>query len=1307
MVDISKAMLGNEATSLNDVCGVYQDIAPDDLKKLLATIAQGLRYEGVVNIDAKIDPEYLKRDFIPGKGDFFHIDPTTEYFPRRTLGNQWYLSRRNVAELLESIAVLLYTRANERRWMDEIEKVNDDRLFLDRLRHQGESSIYKTLKDDSFQLLTIITKLYDLQKQKPAEVISISQQLPAWLSTEHTPAQQTSPNQALHNWTVIQEAIEAYEKAIKNYVDLSDEAKAVFKGIKLRASDNPFSAAPLREFFNTWLGLLYQNNGETKIELKPSPEYFSPNSTLDKPDVPSQKDQPSTTFFKEVFNAVEDFLSAKVEKKKEVVTAEMPSGEGGDTVITEEIKTQEDLDSIFKKFEESGVNYRIVSDQLTQTLLLHFFNAHEFQANSLDELKLNLSSTQERIQFEKLQAEFSIQLRNYLSSLTPEEIGSFQSGGKVDRLREFYGQLVKSRFFQLIQVYVETQADKAVAGITDPNEKDKKKSEFFKKHLDVDFDSKITQLSNSTQAGEAFSQALSLSDLAALNSATRADFQTLLINLQFPSSEHAKLFSAIEAFVAEKHSPERIRDLELFQTDQFRGIFGFDFPQNWLNSGVEQRAIFFNRFKALCAKYAEIYKQKLSEHYGIDLPDLDDDNNLQDLAPAQLAELEATRGRVLLLKGGAQSIIIGRAITYDQVEQFEAGNLYGQEIADEYAANEAERINKEKTFFLTLSPQDKLDFLRQMGLLPTGPLRSEPSAEEIEKQINTLAEEWAKGLSAYDYLSGEYSIQEAGNNVGDQNQARALPYSRDESEIISPLDQRLSKRSSLSATKIALGIAKKAWETGTEFAGRAITSSIPGANLMPKEVQRGIGATALTTLALAIAAMLSSALAVMGAVLGSILGALLGTALLGPLLGPAGTIIGAAMGGAGGAFGDWVLDKSGILSSIGHTAGGLFANGSGTAGLGASTAAPSASALGLPSTAISLGLGTVTTIAVLHSTIAAAFLPPAVGSAGASQYVDIQKTADPGDNFGTPQDIKYTVTIQPKTGYTIDVTNITDTFSFAGNSSKRQDQKTDPALPTSPINLDALKKKNNGSTQIASPTKISFDPYTAHYDNTFHDASIANTVSLKFTIINQQGLEPTAQFTKSVCFGDCPKTAGAGCWPATGKIVWGPFEVAQDSTHNYYSAVHKEWIFLDAVDIFNNLDTPIYAPFDGMAGFYSENEGDGAGGLYGNHVELQTGKALLFFAHMQEFANNYQPGETHQVHVGDVLGYMGGSGVNIDSWPVHLHYEYRPAQTGNSASDVPTQSNLQTIVPEPIQYRNQWQVTGTQQVVSACVTSSK
>ena len=245
---------------------------------------------------------------------------------------------------------------------------------------------------------------------------------------------------------------------------------------------------------------------------------------------------------------------------------------------------------------------------------------------------------------------------------------------------------------------------------------------------------------------------------------------------------------------------------------------------------------------------------------------------------------------------------------------------------------------------------------------------------------------------------------------------------------------------------------------------------------------------------------------------------------------------------------------------------------------------------------------------------------PAYNSTGeqtTSKYVTISKTADKGANINqiknfTATDITYTIVITPKQGYSIKISDVTDTFSTFGEKTTELTSPLDIAqIPAEPFS--------------AASTPIS---YTVNIGSGFQDAFISNTFTITFDVLNNAGniLESDQTFyaVATIMVGE-PKI---GCWPVTGTITTVPFDPLV--------ATHRT---TDAFDIGATLGSPIYAPYPGTV---TDKGWDTTG--YGNLITLtfsvpgNASKQTVFFAHLSAVAQKVKGEANTAVGAGEVIG---------------------------------------------------------------------
>ncbi len=439
--------------------------------------------------------------------------------------------------------------------------------------------------------------------------------------------------------------------------------------------------------------------------------------------------------------------------------------------------------------------------------------------------------------------------------------------------------------------------------------------------------------------------------------------------------------------------------------------------------------------------------------------------------------------------------------------------------------------------------------------------------------------------------------------------------------------------------------------------------------------------------------------AAIGAVIGGVVGGIIGSFI--PAIG---TAIGALLGGTlGGIIGNWIGQAGGISEALGIGGGTSAASTTATSsGAGATQAATAAAARGggaLAGAANSAGgilAATGATVAVGYGVISqinsgtqirpmsditrqedmpgGTFNP---GTGEESIFVDIEKTPTPKEVDDAPVTVTYKITIQPK-GYDLIITDAKDEVEvfmeeeFTGNA---------PVL-----GLADFPDLEEGQV-IDAASGFEFE-YEQTYNRDFQDSMVANTFTLSFDYcLAESGEEefpspspsPTPSPTDepddpdepyecetvggsaeaatiaSVIIGDAP-TAKEGCWPAAGTLTQMPFETYSHCSKERPWGKDKPCIpgtYDDAVDIGNNLGTPVCSPFNGKV---SKVDTSGSS-TYGLQVEVTAGGAVYKFAHLSAAA--VSPGQN--VTPGTLLGSMGATGGN---WGVHLHYSRANNATG-------------------------------------------
>jgi murein DD-endopeptidase MepM/ murein hydrolase activator NlpD len=116
-----------------------------------------------------------------------------------------------------------------------------------------------------------------------------------------------------------------------------------------------------------------------------------------------------------------------------------------------------------------------------------------------------------------------------------------------------------------------------------------------------------------------------------------------------------------------------------------------------------------------------------------------------------------------------------------------------------------------------------------------------------------------------------------------------------------------------------------------------------------------------------------------------------------------------------------------------------------------------------------------------------------------------------------------------------------------------------------------------------------------------------------------------------------------GPFPVAGLAYWNDdWHACRDGCSRYH----------EGLDIFGKEGTPLVAAADGTVTQKLVGE------LSGISIEIQDAQGIqYFYAHMSAWAEPINVGD--QVHVGEVLGYLGHTG-NAMYTPPHVHFEFQP-----------------------------------------------
>ena len=355
-----------------------------------------------------------------------------------------------------------------------------------------------------------------------------------------------------------------------------------------------------------------------------------------------------------------------------------------------------------------------------------------------------------------------------------------------------------------------------------------------------------------------------------------------------------------------------------------------------------------------------------------------------------------------------------------------------------------------------------------------------------------------------------------------------------------------------------------------------------------------------------------------------------------------------------------------------------------------------------------------------------------------SKYAEMKKTAkivkgcfatendgSKCENPNFPVTIEYTIVINTKEDFAIQITDITDTIKFRQNKEAWNDNPPpiavekvldmDYFLPiisklgglssvglgstTSDIlNEDPLQPTPDPSQQfiVLQPgQQLTFSYTLENLDANYHHTSIVNTIEVGFRYQNavEAGADKVGAMSR-VCLGNCAKDM---CWPATGYLSQLPFgEGTSDADASHRPPNAGGWF--DSYDLASlKCGTPaaknapstkcyqftestgpmVYARFDGTAVFKGCSV-KGYGCHYILEFELDGEKKYEVYAHLAEPNSSMsEVNKPYGVQAGQILGKMGTTG---NSSGVHLHFGLA-TQYGSGLSSKPSFSILEKLVP--------------------------
>ncbi|MBU0978708.1 peptidoglycan DD-metalloendopeptidase family protein [Patescibacteria group bacterium] len=306
------------------------------------------------------------------------------------------------------------------------------------------------------------------------------------------------------------------------------------------------------------------------------------------------------------------------------------------------------------------------------------------------------------------------------------------------------------------------------------------------------------------------------------------------------------------------------------------------------------------------------------------------------------------------------------------------------------------------------------------------------------------------------------------------------------------------------------------------------------------------------------------------------------------------------------------------------------------------------SGIAVSSTLIMVGLMVMTSVYTMYVIFSAFLVPLPVGNSGdrntsESKYLSLTKVASPTQLENSPSDttITYTVTVKPKPGYIIEITELSDTFSYQSGAEVNSPPTRNPNL--SPLTIGDI---------IFDPTvadPADYDPMISQIKITQYEVTLSGGTNtqvqnqLSITFNAYAANDPTAKVATetqttmaTVNIGD-PQV---NCWPVSGTITqlpWGSFSHSNS----------------DAYDIAAPIGSDVRAPFAGT--LLPANVNKTTYGPYPVYLRFDVnGQArTLLFGHLVSANVNSTNTAGISVSVGDMIGQVGNGG---SSTGPHLHY---------------------------------------------------
>lgn len=1318
--------------SRNVECGVYHSILQKDLEQLLAVVSESLKFgERVVDPEtqlAPIYPEWLDPQFVRERSSnnqtprSFYLDPrlkksTTSIPPH-------LLSLEDVVMLFYSIDRFIDENIRRGKYADVDILDEAQNNLLNRIKGEQVAVDIDHLRSDSQLLFSIITRLNEEGDHEDGPAVAMVDFPPEFKALIESELNLPT------SWDWVKPLVEDV------YQTRLNAESVVFRYDGGRIS---VKVIEVRQFLNTWLKRLYDDYiDEFKARGLPLPdrqifEAASSNALKFDLDVWVESDRQIATFiFKNLTPVIDAFLKTKAPEKKDTPylesTENIESGEG----VTLDVKDDE-LDDLVRRFDEAGKSYRQETERLTTILLPQFFAMHGISRNAQELLMID------GVNYQLVEREFRIELENVLRSLSPAELDLLNQRGaslefRVLVLRKLYGKLsTNPRFIGSIKNFKDKYVEKVQELVDQGQTSETELLELNKKAnlSDPDFDE---QLYNSQVAAQNWAKppltsagTVDLIQLGDLHNITQADFERLSIrvsNGSLNSRSIGTLLTSLDLLIAERWSPDQIRGLS--SPGEAYAVFGVTLPD-----AITQDSTRFHIFLQLCAEYLYARRQRLADHYQLDVISRDDGKTTGDLASLAAARALAEEHAA---DGGAEALIVARASDTRRVAEYSSGgHQYAKGIVTIHSKLKEDRQAKldsdhqqTRGRFHDMSIDDKRALLESLGVLTNDLVEINNDPQSLERALTQRFEEahgadYKGGVADLDNLSF-YEDQDGGvaqeGGIGEGVKGTPQRYGRPGGKSL--LKGALDIRRKYNRTQKRLKTIKKYSEKILKPLDKA--SELVAARFIGPLAKNRLARTAfLGGAAVAIAHFIQTILSSAQAAAGAFVGGLLGAGLSIATGGVAPAIITIPLGSFLGAkAGEWLAGQGTIVGSFGG----------GGSGLGSvlPTFTPAAPAAVVPATATATATGTSTgalggsggpgsgalaigatstyvigTAVMSISATAAAFQPPPMSTITAggldSPYVLVEKVTTGPNVFPdvVPSEITYRISIRTQGDYTVEIINFQDEFTITPNQEKRAGESAPAALSCPNLNVGNLQNR------IVTPAdgSVLIGECTVPLDQTYHDTGIFNkfTVQFKVTengeVITNESPDPAcgessdtfcAISGQTVCLGECPAQQ-EGCWPMTGRLWQGP----------YGSYSHS---VVDAFDIGGApVDREQFATFDGTAWAFDANSsepsqqglaGRGSSKIYGKHVILVTNQGFnLVYAHMNRHGSSMVLGQGVPVTAGTILGYNGNSGSSPQfQMDVHLHYEYR-SSTGTSwygISPKQPEDPLSLIVPQPFVY---------------------